>query len=66
MKFGIRYCNTGRYVDPAKAVEILADDLYAAEVRAAIEAGTGIGKTFAYLLPVLLPLPAPLPEELPS
>src|SRR5580692_7352048 len=23
MKFGIRYCNTGRYVDPARAVELL-------------------------------------------
>ncbi len=23
MKFGLRYCNTGRYVDPAKAVELL-------------------------------------------
>lgn len=23
MKFGIRYCNTGRYTDPAKAVELL-------------------------------------------
>ena len=22
MKFGLRYCNTGRYVDPAKAVEL--------------------------------------------
>ncbi|MEQ9643592.1 MAG: LLM class F420-dependent oxidoreductase [Alphaproteobacteria bacterium] len=24
MKFGLRYCNTGRFVDPAKAVELLA------------------------------------------
>jgi probable F420-dependent oxidoreductase len=23
MKFGLRYCNTGRYVDPAKAVELV-------------------------------------------
>jgi len=23
MKFGLRYCNTGRYVDPAKAVDLL-------------------------------------------
>ena len=23
MKFGIRYCNTGRYVDPAQAVELV-------------------------------------------
>jgi probable F420-dependent oxidoreductase len=23
MKFGLRYCNTGRYVDPARAVELL-------------------------------------------
>lgn len=30
MKFGIRYCNTGRYVDPGKAVEL---------VQAAEEAG---------------------------
>ena len=22
MKFGLRYCNTGRYVDPARAVEL--------------------------------------------
>lgn len=24
MKFGLRYCNTGRYVDPAKATDLLA------------------------------------------
>lgn len=30
MKFGLRYCNTGRYIDPAKAVEL---------VRAGEEAG---------------------------
>ncbi len=23
MKFGIRYCNTGRYVDPTRAVELV-------------------------------------------
>jgi len=23
MKFGLRYCNTGRYVDPARAVELM-------------------------------------------
>ena len=23
MKFGLRYCNTGRYVDPARAVELV-------------------------------------------
>ena len=23
MKFGLRYCNTGRYVDPANAVQLL-------------------------------------------
>ncbi len=23
MKFGLRYCNTGRYVDPAKAIELI-------------------------------------------
>ncbi len=23
MKFGLRYCNTGRYIDPAKAVELV-------------------------------------------
>ena len=23
MKFGIRYCNTGRYVDPTRAVELI-------------------------------------------
>ena len=23
MKFGLRYCNTGRYVDPTKAVELV-------------------------------------------
>ena len=23
MKFGLRYCNTGRYTDPTKAVELL-------------------------------------------
>ena len=23
MKFGIRYCNTGRYVDPVRAVELV-------------------------------------------
>jgi alkanesulfonate monooxygenase SsuD/methylene tetrahydromethanopterin reductase-like flavin-dependent oxidoreductase (luciferase family) len=23
MKFGIRYCNTGRYVDPGQAIELV-------------------------------------------
>ena len=23
MKFGLRYCNTGRYADPARAVELM-------------------------------------------
>ncbi len=23
MKFGLRYCNTGRYVDPARAIELM-------------------------------------------
>ena len=23
MKFGLRYCNTGRYVDPAEAIELV-------------------------------------------
>lgn len=23
MKFGLRYCNIGRYIDPAKAVELV-------------------------------------------
>ena len=23
MKFGLRYCNTGRYVDPGKAIELV-------------------------------------------
>ncbi len=23
MKFGLRYCNTGRYTDPARATELL-------------------------------------------
>jgi alkanesulfonate monooxygenase SsuD/methylene tetrahydromethanopterin reductase-like flavin-dependent oxidoreductase (luciferase family) len=23
MKFGLRYCNTGRYADPARAIELM-------------------------------------------
>ena len=23
MKFGLRYCNTGRYIDPARAIELV-------------------------------------------
>ena len=30
MKFGLRYCNTGRYIDPAKAVELVQALLLAA------------------------------------
>jgi len=44
-----------RFRAPQQDMAVLVGDAMASGRHAALEAGTGIGKTFAYLVPVLLP-----------